>query len=61
MRGVIDMLTKIVEAFDAVGVELIEDNVRSIGYGRGVRLKLAKSPTGGTRLTTHLRQLPADS
>jgi transcriptional regulator with XRE-family HTH domain len=48
VRGVIDTLTKIVEAFDAAGVELIGDNVRSIGYGRGVRLKLAKSPIGGS-------------
>lgn len=46
VRGVIDTLTKIVAAFDAAGVELIGDNVKSIGEGRGVRLKLAKSATG---------------
>ncbi len=46
VRGVIDTLTKIVAAFDAAGVELIGDNVKSIGEGRGVRLKLAKSANG---------------
>ena len=44
VRGVIATLTKIIEAFDAAGIELIGDNVTSIGRGRGVRLKAAKSP-----------------
>jgi transcriptional regulator with XRE-family HTH domain len=48
VRGVIDTLTKIVEAFDAAGVELIGDNVTSIGCGRGVRFKLAKGPNAGS-------------
>ena len=39
VRGVIDTLTKIVEAFDAAGVELIGNNAPSTGQGRGVRLK----------------------
>ncbi|MEJ0067614.1 MAG: helix-turn-helix transcriptional regulator [Pseudomonadota bacterium] len=39
VRGVIDTLTKIVEAFDAAGIELIGENVNSIGHGRGVRFK----------------------
>ena len=39
VRGVIDTLTKVVEAFDAAGVELIGENVRSLGDGRGVRFK----------------------
>ena len=47
VRGVIDTLTKIVDAFDAAGVELIGDNVASIGHGRGVRFKVAKSPNPG--------------
>jgi predicted transcriptional regulator len=42
VRGVIDTLTKIVEAFDAAGIELIGDNAPSAGQGRGVRLKLAR-------------------
>jgi transcriptional regulator with XRE-family HTH domain len=44
VRGVIDTLTKIVEAFDTAGIELIGDNVASIGRGRGVRFKAAKGP-----------------
>lgn len=43
VRGVIDTLTKIVEAFDAAGIELIGENVNSIGHGRGVRFKQPKS------------------
>jgi transcriptional regulator with XRE-family HTH domain len=46
VRGTIDTLTKIVEALDAAGVELIGENVRSIGNGRGVRLKAARSLGG---------------
>jgi transcriptional regulator with XRE-family HTH domain len=47
VRGVIDTLTKVVEALDAAGVELIGDNVRSVGNGRGVRFKEPRSPDGG--------------
>ncbi len=39
VRGVVDTLTKVVEAFDAAGIELIGENVRSVGNGRGVRFK----------------------
>ena len=39
VRGVIDSLTKIVEAFDRAGIELIGENASSTGGGRGVRLK----------------------
>lgn len=39
VRGVIDSLIKVVGAIEASGVELIRDNVRSEGGGRGVRLK----------------------
>ncbi|MGA3399639.1 MAG: helix-turn-helix transcriptional regulator [Acetobacteraceae bacterium] len=41
VRGVVNTLTKIVEAFDAAGVELIGEKVRSLGDGRGVRFKQA--------------------
>lgn len=42
VRGVVDTLIKVVEAFDRAGIELIGENaVSSIG-GRGVRLKQAK-------------------
>jgi predicted transcriptional regulator len=39
VRGVIDTLTKVVEALDRAGVELIGDNAVSREGGRGVRLK----------------------
>jgi len=44
VRGVIDTLTKIVEAFDAAGIELIGDNATSLGQGRGVRFKVPRNP-----------------
>ena len=46
VRGVVNTLTKVVQAFDAAGVELIGDNAPSQGKGRGVRLKdvVATSP-----------------
>jgi transcriptional regulator with XRE-family HTH domain len=45
VRGVVDTLTKVVEALDAAGVELIGENVRSIGNGRGVRFKDVRPST----------------
>ena len=39
VRGVIDTLTKVVEALDRAGVELIGNEQASLGRGRGVRLK----------------------
>ncbi|MGO9547458.1 MAG: helix-turn-helix domain-containing protein [Rhodomicrobium sp.] len=39
VRGVVDTLTKIVEALDRAGIEIIQDGVQSGGGGRGVRLK----------------------
>lgn len=39
VRGMVDSLTKIVEALDRAGVELIGDNAVSSAGGRGVRLK----------------------
>lgn len=46
VRGVITSLTKIVEALDRAGIELIGEGMTSIAGGRGVRLK-----TGVTSLT----------
>jgi transcriptional regulator with XRE-family HTH domain len=48
VRGVIDTLMKIIEAFDAAGIELIGDNMTSIGRGRGVRFKAPKGPNAGS-------------
>ncbi|ACA15176.1 transcriptional regulator, XRE family [Methylobacterium sp. 4-46] len=38
VRGVVDTLTKVVEALNQAGVELIGDNAVSREGGRGVRL-----------------------
>ena len=45
VRGVVDTLTKVVEAFDRAGIELIGDNATSREGGRGVRFKYARSQT----------------
>ena len=47
VRGVIDTLTKIIEALDTAGLELIGENVKSIGSGRGVRFKQPKATADG--------------
>jgi transcriptional regulator with XRE-family HTH domain len=39
VRGVVDTLTKVVDALDRAGVDLISDNAESRSGGRGVRLK----------------------
>jgi predicted transcriptional regulator len=39
VRGVVETLTKVIEALDAAGIELIGDNATSAAGGRGVRLK----------------------
>ena len=46
VRGVIDSLTKVVEAFERAGIELIGENAASSGGGRGVRYRLAGSRSG---------------
>lgn len=43
VRGVIDTLTKVVEALDRAGIELIGDNMISREGGRGVRLRHPKA------------------
>ncbi|CAN5791267.1 helix-turn-helix transcriptional regulator [soil metagenome] len=49
VRGVIDTLTKVVEAFERSGIELIGEGMASRDGGRGVRLKLA-GPQGDPAL-----------
>ena len=39
VRGIVDTLTKVVEALQAAGVELIGEGAHSPGGGRGVRLR----------------------
>ena len=48
VRGVVETLTKVVEAFDRAGIELIGDNAVSREGGRGVRFKLPKPPGGAS-------------
>src|SRR3954469_19662072 len=43
VRGVIESLTKVVEAFDRAGVEMIGADAPGAGSGRGVRLKQPQS------------------
>lgn len=43
VRGVVDTLTRVVEALDRVGVELIGEGAVSREGGRGVRLKPSPS------------------
>jgi predicted transcriptional regulator len=39
VRGMVDTLTRVVDALDSAGVELIGNEQPSQGRGRGVRLK----------------------
>ncbi|KJC45471.1 XRE family transcriptional regulator [Bradyrhizobium sp. LTSP849] len=39
VRGVVETLMKVVDAFDRAGVELIGEHARSESGGRGVRLR----------------------
>ena len=47
VRGMVDTLTKVVEAFDRAGVELIGEKAVSREGGRGVRLKHTKARNVG--------------
>ncbi len=44
VRGVVDTLTKVIEALNRAGVDLIGDNARSDAGGRGVRLREPNPP-----------------
>lgn len=46
VRGVVDTLTKVVEALDRAGIVLLGDNAPSQGGGRGVRFKEPGPPNG---------------
>jgi predicted transcriptional regulator len=39
VRGTVETLTKVIEALNLAGVDLIGDNARSESGGRGVRLR----------------------
>lgn len=44
VRGIVNSLTRVVDALNRAGVELIGDNARSDDGGRGVRLKRPAPP-----------------
>lgn len=44
VRGVVDTLVKVVDAFNRAGVELIGEHARSDDGGRGVRLRQPGPP-----------------
>jgi transcriptional regulator with XRE-family HTH domain len=46
VRGMVDTLTKVVDALQAEGVEMIGEYGRSDGGGRGVRLRQPGTPSG---------------
>lgn len=48
VRGVVETLTKVVEAFDRAGIELIGENSVGREGGRGVRFKQAKAANGSS-------------
>ena len=39
IRGNVDSLMKLIEAFDKAGIEMIDEGTTSTGEGRGVRLR----------------------
>jgi transcriptional regulator with XRE-family HTH domain len=41
VRGNVDSLVKLIAAFDAAGIEMIDEGATSHSQGRGVRLKAA--------------------
>ena len=44
VRGIVETLTKVIEALNAAGIDLIGENARSDGGGRGVRLRQPRLP-----------------
>ncbi len=44
VRGFVESLTKVVDALNQAGVELIGEGTQSLGGGRGVRLRESQKP-----------------
>jgi transcriptional regulator with XRE-family HTH domain len=64
VRGVVSTLVKVVEAFQAAGVELIGEQARSEGIGRGVRLSRPAGVPSDARIDPALEiraPLPAEA
>src|ERR1700730_5806082 len=55
VRGVVESLTRVVDALNRAGVELIGEHARSDEGGRGVRLKESGPPRRIRRRTWHRR------
>ncbi|BAM92115.1 hypothetical protein S58_61400 [Bradyrhizobium oligotrophicum S58] len=55
VRGVVDSLTKVVDALNRAGVDLIGEHTRSEAGGRGVRLKEPGPPRRMGRQTDTAR------
>jgi len=47
VRGIVDTLTKVVEALDRAGIELIGESAASLSGGRGVRFKQQQANASG--------------
>jgi transcriptional regulator with XRE-family HTH domain len=45
VRGNVDSLVKLIAAFDAAGIEMIDEGAASHSQGRGVRLRTASAKT----------------
>lgn len=45
VRGNVDLLVKLIGAFDAAGIEMIDEGAVSSSQGRGVRLKVNSGST----------------
>lgn len=55
VRGVVDTLTKVIDAFERSGVILLGDNEPSTSGGRGVRLK---EPGARSGMRAHSKAMP---
>jgi hypothetical protein len=60
VRGVVDSLTKVIEALDRAGIELIGENARSDSGGRGVRLKTVETRSIPRRDSGSVSLYPSD-
>ncbi|WP_082367088.1 helix-turn-helix domain-containing protein [Ensifer adhaerens] len=47
VRGIVDSLTKVIEALNRAGIELLGEHMHSNGCGRGVRFRHAEPPVDG--------------
>jgi transcriptional regulator with XRE-family HTH domain len=58
VRGNVDSLVKLIAAFDAAGIEMIDEGAASNAQGRGVRLKIR---SGASEVLPHSRRTRARS